>query len=56
MKRHLAFRDYLRMHPKAVDEYSKIKIEAATLYPGNIDKYIEYKAPVIEKIYSNIVK
>ena len=52
LKRHLAFRDYLRMHPEAVDEYSKIKMEAAALYPENIDKYMEYKAPVIEKIYS----
>ncbi len=52
LKRHLAFRDYLRVHPEAVDEYSKIKMEAASLYPEDIDKYIEYKAPVIEKIYS----
>ena len=52
LTRHLAFRDYLRSHPDAVNEYSKIKIEAANLYPDDIDKYIEYKAPVIEKIYS----
>ncbi|WP_458457639.1 GrpB family protein [Pseudobutyrivibrio sp.] len=52
LKRHLAFRDYLKVHPEAVDEYSKIKMEAASLYPEDIDKYIEYKAPVIEKIYS----
>lgn len=52
LKRHLAFRDYLRVHQEAVDEYGKIKMEAAKLYPEDIDKYIEYKAPVIEKIYS----
>ncbi|SDY47972.1 GrpB family protein [Lachnobacterium bovis] len=52
LKRHLAFRDYLRVHPEAVDEYSKIKVEAAKLYPEDIDKYIEHKASVIEKIYS----
>ncbi|SDW76209.1 GrpB domain, predicted nucleotidyltransferase, UPF0157 family [Lachnospiraceae bacterium KHCPX20] len=52
LKRHLAFRDYLRLHPEAVNEYSKIKVEAAKLYPEDIDKYIDYKAAVIEKIYS----
>ncbi|SFL38017.1 GrpB domain, predicted nucleotidyltransferase, UPF0157 family [Lachnospiraceae bacterium KH1T2] len=52
LKRHLAFRDYLRTHPAAVDEYSKIKEEAAKLYPKDIDKYIEHKGSVIEKIYS----
>lgn len=52
LKRHLAFRNYLRMHPEAVAEYSGIKIDAAKMYPEDIDKYIEYKTPVIEKIYS----
>ncbi len=52
LKRHLDFRDYLRTHPAAVDEYSKIKMEAAKLYPEEIDKYIEHKASVIEIIYA----
>ena len=52
LKRHLAFRDYLRTHPEAANEYSIIKMEAASLYPEDIDKYIEHKAPVIEDIYS----
>ena len=52
LKRHLAFRDYLRLHPEAVNEYSKVKVEAAKLYPEDIDQYIDYKAAVIEKIYS----
>ena len=52
LKRHLAFRDYLRVHPEAVNEYSKIKMEAASLYSEDIDKYMEHKASVIEKIYS----
>ncbi|SDY58239.1 GrpB family protein [Lachnobacterium bovis] len=55
LKRHLAFRDYLRMHPEVVNEYGKVKTEAAKLYPEDIDKYIEYKTPLIEKIYSVIV-
>lgn len=56
LKRHLAFRDYLRTHSKTVDEYGKIKMEAAALYPEDIDKYIEHKSSVIENIYSMIMK
>ena len=51
LRRHLLFRDYLRSHPEAVKEYSQIKEEGALLYPEDIDKYIEYKSPYIEKIY-----
>ena len=54
LTRHLAFRDYLRSHPEAVEKYSKVKLEAAKLYPDNIEKYIEYKSPVIEEIYKEI--
>jgi len=54
LKRHLAFRDYLRSHPKAVNEYSRIKEEGAALFPDDIGKYIEYKAPFIERIYQEI--
>ena len=54
LKRHITFRDYLRSNPDAVEEYSKIKEEAANLYPWDIDKYIEHKSPVIEMIYKRI--
>ncbi len=54
LKRHLAFRDYLRTHPKAVEEYSRIKLEAAALFPHDIDGYINHKSPLIEKIYKEI--
>ena len=54
LKRHLAFRDYLRSHADAVEEYSKVKLEGAKLFPEDIEKYIEYKSPVIEKIYKLI--
>lgn len=54
LHRHLAFRNYLRSHPEAVREYSRIKEEGARLYPFDIDGYIEYKSPFIEKIYANI--
>ena len=54
LKRHLAFRDYLRTHPQAVEEYSRIKLEAAALFPHDIDGYIAHKSPVIEKILKSI--
>lgn len=54
LKRHLGFRDYLRSHPEAVAEYSKVKDEGARLYPYDIDKYIEHKSPFIEGIYREI--
>ncbi len=54
LRRHIAFRDYLRSHPEAVREYSCIKEEGASLYPLDMAKYIEHKSPFIERIYTEI--
>ncbi|MBP1585859.1 MAG: GrpB family protein [Lachnospiraceae bacterium] len=54
LKRHTSFRDYLRSHPGAVQEYSRVKEEGAVLHPHDIDSYIEHKSPFIEKIYAKI--
>lgn len=54
LRRHIAFRDYLRAHPEAVREYSRVKEEGAKKYPYDIERYIEYKSPFIEKIYVEI--
>ena len=54
LKRHIAFRDYLRTHSEAVREYSYIKEEGAKQYPDDIERYIEHKSPFIEKIYTEI--
>ena len=51
LHRHLTFRDYLRSDPRAVKKYSRIKEKAAELYPNDIDKYIEHKAPCIQELY-----
>ena len=51
LHRHLTFRDHLRGNPQAVQKYSRIKEKAAELYPYDIDKYMEYKAPCIKEIY-----
>lgn len=49
--RHIAFRNFLRSHPEAVREYSSVKLEAAALYPDNIEKYMESKAHYVECLY-----
>ena len=54
LKRHIAFRDYLRSHPDAAREYSRIKEEGAALHPHDIDGYIAHKSPFIESIYRNL--
>ena len=55
LKRHIAFRDYLRRHPEAAEEYGRIKAEGARLYPYDIDRYLEHKAPFVEKILGEIL-
>ena len=54
LKRHIAFRNYLRANPDAVRAYGRIKEEGARLYPDDIEKYIAHKAPFIEKIYRSL--
>ena len=51
LHRHVTFRDYLRTHPEALQQYSAIKETAATLFPNDIDGYMAYKAPCIEELY-----
>ena len=37
---HLAFRDYLRAHPEAVQIYGQIKREQAKRHPSDMDAYL----------------
>lgn len=52
LRRHITFRNFLRENPDAVKKYSEVKETAARLFPNDIDKYIEYKSPCIEELYS----
>lgn len=52
LRRHITFRDFLRRCPEAVLEYSAVKEEAAHLFPADIDGYMAYKAPCIQKLYT----
>ena len=52
LRRHITFRDFLRQNTEAVLKYSLVKEKAAELFPCDIDRYIAYKAPCIEELYS----
>ncbi|MGE8203267.1 GrpB family protein [Heyndrickxia sp. NPDC080065] len=43
IKRHLAFRDYLRAHPDAVKKYGNLKEVLSNRYPFDIQSYIKGK-------------
>ena len=51
LHRHITFRDFLRSDPEAAKKYSRVKAEAAKLFPDDVDKYIEYKTPCIKELY-----
>ena len=51
LHRHLAFRDFLRSSPEAVEKYSQVKETAARLFPEDIAQYMAYKSPCIEELY-----
>ena len=47
---HLLFRDYLRVHPDAVEAYGALKSSLAARYPRDRDAYTEGKAEWIQGI------
>lgn len=51
LKRHIGFRDWLRVHPLDAEEYERVKLEAAKRYPDDIESYIEAKSDFIQQIY-----
>ena len=52
LHRHITFREFLKSHPEAVKQYSRVKETAARLFPNDIDRYIAYKSPCIEELYA----
>ena len=50
LKRHIAFRDYLREHPQDRDWYGAVKTLAAKRYPEDIDSYMIAKSPCAVEI------
>jgi GrpB-like predicted nucleotidyltransferase (UPF0157 family) len=50
IRRHLAFRDYLRSYPNVAREYSRLKLELSKRYPSDIQAYTDAKAPFIRAV------
>lgn len=50
IKRHIAFRDYLRIHNIDRDWYGEVKLLAAKYYPEDIDGYMKAKNPCATEI------
>lgn len=55
LKRHMGFRDYLRTHEADREEYGRIKLEAAKMFPHDIDNYIKKKVRLLKKYIGNVV-
>lgn len=47
--RHIAFRDYLRNHPKIAEEYATIKRVAAATSENYIDRYLQGKEEFVKE-------
>lgn len=49
VRRHLAFRDYLRCHPVKKEAYGALKVKLAEQHSYNIEEYIDGKDPFIKQ-------
>lgn len=50
IERHLAVRDYLRMHKDVCDKYASLKKELAKKYPYDIDGYCDGKNEFVQQM------
>ena len=50
VKRHLAFRDFLRFHPVDAETYSRLKQALAEKYPNDIHGYMDGKDGMIKEM------
>ena len=54
-ERHLAFRDYLREHPRTAEAYVRLKEELAEKHPTDIESYMDGKDPFIKEVQSKAI-
>ena len=52
LRRHLAFRDYLRAHPEEASTYAALKRESARRFGGDRRAYSDSKGKFVERILS----
>jgi Uncharacterized conserved protein len=50
LKRHIVFRDYLRVNPQDRDWYGEVKTLAAVRFPEDVDSYMVAKSPCVVEI------
>ena len=50
IKRHIAFRDYLRAHPDVAQEYGDLKERLSQRFPYDIESYINGKEQLLSEI------
>lgn len=62
VERHLAFRDYLRIHTDDAKKYGELKAQLASRFPDDIEAYMDGKDSFIKKLekraitwYRNVV-
>lgn len=56
VERHIAFRDYLRQHPKVAQKYAELKEQLADRFPNDIEAYSEGKNDFIKEIEKKAIK
>jgi len=56
LKRHLAFRNYLRSHPEEREKYSQIKLDAIQQGKSTIDVYMDHKGEVVVEILDRALR
>lgn len=54
LRRHVAYRDFLRSHPRALEEYAALKARLATRYPWDRIRYNDGKESFVEGILREI--
>lgn len=54
VKEMLAWRDYLRVHPEVVAEYSQLKFDLASSYPEDYGQYRKYKDAFVKSLMSKV--
>lgn len=50
IRRHLAFRDFMRVHPKYANQYSELKQRLAGAYPNDMEAYMDGKDAFIKQM------
>jgi GrpB-like predicted nucleotidyltransferase (UPF0157 family) len=50
LRRHCAFRDYLRAHPDEAAAYERLKRELAARFSDDVDSYAEAKSEFVQRI------